>query len=74
MRWHVSCLTQRPTKDVEAGAMEETPEAQIKRHIEDCATLLAKLEAQLPNPVLEWPVALLRHALEENRKALRQMN
>ena len=54
--------------------MEETPEAQIKRHIEDCATLLAKLECQLPNPALEWPVALLRHALEENRKALRQMN
>ena len=54
--------------------MEETPEAQIKRHIEDCATLLAELETQLPNPVLEWPVALLRHALEENRKALRQLN
>ena len=54
--------------------MEETPEAQIKRHIEDCATLLAQLECQLPNPALEWPVALLRHALEENRKALRQLN
>ena len=50
--------------------MEETPEAQLKRHIEDCATLLTKLEAQLPDPALNWPVALLRHALEENRKAL----
>ena len=53
--------------------MEETPEAQIKRHIEDCAALIAKLEAQFPNPV-EWPVALLRHAVAENREALRQMN
>ena len=62
------------TSNLEVGAMDETPEAQIKRHIEDCATLLAKLECQLPDPALEWPVALLRHALEENRKALRQMN
>ena len=54
--------------------MEEPPEAQIKRQIEDCATLLAKLECQLPNPLLESPVALLGHALAENRKALQKMN
>ena len=54
--------------------MEETPEAQIRRSIEDCAALIAKLESQLPNPVFDWPIDLLRRSLEENRKALRERN
>ena len=51
--------------------------AHLERKMDEAVskrTLLAQLEAQLPNPALEWPVALLCRAIEENSEALRQMN
>ena len=73
MRWYVSCLIQRHNKGRggrshgrDTGSANQAPHRGLRN--------MAQLECQLPNPALEWPVALLRHALEENRKALRQLN
>jgi hypothetical protein len=54
--------------------MEETPEIRLRRQLADCEALIEKLEGRLPNPALEWPITVLRYAMERNRQSLMMLN
>lgn len=54
--------------------MDDTTESRLRQQLADCETLLSKLESRLPSPALEWPIVVLRYAIEKKRQMLRELH
>ena len=54
--------------------MDEAQAITLREQILECEALVTKLQDQLPDPALEWPITVLRRAIESNRQALRGLH
>lgn len=54
--------------------MDETQATTLRKQIFECEALVTELQDQLPDPALEWPITVLRRAIERNRQALRGLH
>lgn len=54
--------------------MDDTQATTLRKQILECEVLVTKLQDQLPDPALEWPITVLRRTIERNRQTLRGLH